>query len=604
MKLILSILLTSSVVWGQIISPSNVRTLKDFKNYVQNPDAEYNNKSGITDASSILTLDSSPSSVIDGKYSFSIQATASGQKVKFKLNNLPNKFVGQSGECSVYHLGNIISGDYKWYVEDASGTKISADFTQTATIGTVAKISPIIFNVGATLNNPYYLSLESFASGDDFRVDSLYCGDVTSIGQFSAVSDWQTYTPTIGSTTGFGAISAASGKWRKVGDSIEVIANFTAGTVAAAIGGITIPPGLSIDANKLSLNNTTGASGSLVGTWNNSVASGTGGFLLTAPATSTSTVYFAPYFAVAAAHALPGGVSSAIAGTGNQLFVKFTVPIQGWSASQSAAAANQTDYGDTPFAPTIGAGAGTVTANSAFHNRTSEYLNVRGSFTTGTVAASLVTITLPNSLAIDTTKISIANTSSNPGEQVGKWSCNGTNVIGQIVTATGTSSTLVYFSGNNAGGQQLTPTNTPVTSTTACSYSFRVPISGWAPNQRAPTLIGSVTSNSVSALRIEHGIYAGASRTTACTAGTCTAYDESTAGWITITFNSTGQYTWTFASGVFSSAPNCKIQHLGNFAHTTSFMTAPTATTAATVTYTPPSTLANGAFSVSCMGPR
>lgn len=63
-------------------------------------------------------------------------------------------------------------------------------------------------------------------------------------------TDWVgtlTWTP-----NNFGTIGAQDVRWRRIGDSVEVVAYFTAGTVAAGIASLTLPVALPIDSTKLS----------------------------------------------------------------------------------------------------------------------------------------------------------------------------------------------------------------------------------------------------------------------------------------------------------------------------------------------------------------
>ena len=136
------------------------------------------------------------------------------------------------------------------------------------------------------------------------------------------------------------------------------------------------------------------------------------------------------------------------------------------------------------YTPTL-TGFGTATGVSFQYARDGDTLLVKGSFTIGTTSATLASITLPSGLSIDTTKMSLANTTSNPGEQVGNFEV-GTSAgqLGAIVTATGTSTTLVYFGNNVTSAGALTPQNgnTPVSSSQVATVSFRLPISGWSSN--------------------------------------------------------------------------------------------------------------------------
>jgi hypothetical protein len=138
------------------------------------------------------------------------------------------------------------------------------------------------------------------------------------------------------------------------------------------------------------------------------------------------------------------------------------------------------------YTPSLGSGFGTPTGLSFSWRQDGEILEVIGSFTTGTVAANLGSISLPTG-NIDTGRITLANTTAATGQYVGVWGSVGNNANGFIVTALGTSSTLVYLGPYmTAAANQMLPANTSgnISSTSLVTVHFRVPIAGWKVNRR------------------------------------------------------------------------------------------------------------------------
>ncbi len=135
------------------------------------------------------------------------------------------------------------------------------------------------------------------------------------------------------------------------------------------------------------------------------------------------------------------------------------------------------------YTPTFSAGFGTASAVSFFSRRVGDMLHVHGTFTTGTVAASVGSISLPTGLALDTAKLSIANTTANPGPLVGQFAQPGfADQAGTIVTATNTSTTVVYYGNEYHQSAMLTPVSISgvLGSSQVSSVNFQVPISGWS----------------------------------------------------------------------------------------------------------------------------
>jgi len=151
---------------------------------------------------------------------------------------------------------------------------------------------------------------------------------------------------------------------------------------------------------------------------------------------------------------------------------------------------HQTGSDTTSYTPTYGTGFGTVTNNSAQWRRVGRNMEILASCTVGTAAATIPTISLPTNATLDSTKLTItANTTSNPGNGVGLWNTsNSSNAGGRVVTAPGTSTSLLYCCVGNfgtAGSTGLTPatsaTGINITTGAIINFTISVPISGWQP---------------------------------------------------------------------------------------------------------------------------
>jgi hypothetical protein len=162
----------------------------------------------------------------------------------------------------------------------------------------------------------------------------------------------------------------------------------------------------------------------------------------------------------------------------------FTASFDSFSCSPQTTAVGcpVTDW--TAYTPTF-TGVGTPTGVNFIYRKVGSSLQVIGTLTAGTTSAVLGSVSLPTSLAIDTTKITLGNTSAQPGAQIGTITGNGvTNSGNTLVTATGTSSTLIYFGGNLEGAATLVPVNgsSAFNSSQLLSLQFEVPIQGWSSN--------------------------------------------------------------------------------------------------------------------------
>ena len=278
---------------------------------------------------------------------------------------------------------------------------------------------------------------------------------------------------------------------------------------------------------------------------------------------------------------------------------EYWVSIQGVPQSQQAVSSAQADYDWTAYTPTI-TGAGTPTSVSFLHRRIGSTLEVKGTFVTGTVSAVLATVTLPNGNTIDTTKTTLQNISSASGANVGDWIGAGASNLGAMVTATGTSSSLVYFATQIAAANMgiAGNGNTVWGTGQTVAFKFSVPITGWSSNQRAPTLIGSVTSNSTSALRME------AARVTCGNSGSAINASTGTSpNWTATNGGSAGLCTVNF---LFTSEPVCQCTIIGTqsiLADSCLITSTPTAT-ALVLARNIAGAATNGDIEITCIGNR
>lgn len=161
---------------------------------------------------------------------------------------------------------------------------------------------------------------------------------------------------------------------------------------------------------------------------------------------------------------------------------------------------NDTDW--TAYTPTFTAGFGTTSSVSAFYKRNGANLDVRVKFTTGTVAASAATISLPSGL---TTASTIATL-----ELVGMVAKgNAIAFVNQVVVSP--SDTVMKFSGQGATNAGLTVYNGNdiFASSTAYSVQASIPIAGWSANETEtktiPLTTAQLVQQSDSAIQLKTG---------------------------------------------------------------------------------------------------
>lgn len=133
----------------------------------------------------------------------------------------------------------------------------------------------------------------------------------------------------------------------------------------------------------------------------------------------------------------------------------------------------------TSYTPTV-TGAGTATSVSGTYRISKDTAFFTISFTAGTVAATLASISLPTGINIKTSGLTINNNSAADGNIIGQYSQSTNNAFGFILAAPATSTTLVYAGQlPSAAGDPLLPRNgNNIWNNTALTVlQFSIPIS-------------------------------------------------------------------------------------------------------------------------------
>jgi len=190
-------------------------------------------------------------------------------------------------------------------------------------------------STGTAGNNINYIlfihvaSTSANATGWTLKFDDVRVGPQSTL-LASPVNDWIAYTPTF---IGFGTVTSETGFYRRVGDSIEVNAFWTTGTVTATRATISLPPGLNMDAGKLNQNNVGSAPGDIIGIYGQNVGTTATriGHMLSAPSEGAGFAYFGTDFA--SAPKLVTQAANAIFTDAAVTSCRFTTPILGWGSS-------------------------------------------------------------------------------------------------------------------------------------------------------------------------------------------------------------------------------------------------------------------------------
>lgn len=217
-----------------------------------------------------------------------------------------------------------------------------ASFTETlfTAAGNTGKVITLLHN-GTTLTQVYTLNTTSsqtiggiasgvyklYTKGETLKIVSD--GSNWLILDHKATTAWADYTPTL---TGFGTVTSATYKWRRIGTECFVKAFWTNGTVAASTPKITLPGSMVIDTAQM-LSDQTEEIGQLYTVTTTAVAipsSSAGPWPMMITAGVTDGVAFSSTADNDSGHLFTSELTNAMTVTGAIVGFKFNVPISGW----------------------------------------------------------------------------------------------------------------------------------------------------------------------------------------------------------------------------------------------------------------------------------
>jgi hypothetical protein len=150
------------------------------------------------------------------------------------------------------------------------------------------------------------------------------------------ITDWKsdlTFTP---NATAFGTISNSEFKYRRIGDTMEVIFYFKAGTVTANTAKVALPTGITIDTSKIPntrkcplgwYNNSSGAGGA--GLFTSNIA----GILIYDSTGGDGVITFTAFNSSDATTGIYNPVNATTWNNNGQLAGRFWIPVNGWTSN-------------------------------------------------------------------------------------------------------------------------------------------------------------------------------------------------------------------------------------------------------------------------------
>lgn len=283
-----------------------------------------------------ITRTTTAGQVLNGIGSFLITKTAvnsQGQGVSC-IANVPVGY--RTSNCTIsipfkFITGSLVQGDLKFYVYDVTNSQLITPFNNDVIASQGVLSATFAPNSTTAQIRVGFHFASTNASALTLSFDDVSVGPVSSpLGL--AGTNWKsdlTFTP-----NNFGTVTATDYRYRRIGDSMEVIALFTSGTVAASTASLSLPSGYTIDTAKLSSN----ASGSIVGTYTSipnvftKVYVGNISGVAFYDGSDSSKIYFAQNVGTSG-FTLDKTNANPMSGNSNVNEIKFTIPISGWDSN-------------------------------------------------------------------------------------------------------------------------------------------------------------------------------------------------------------------------------------------------------------------------------
>lgn len=272
--------------------------------------------------------------------------------------------------------GTYVDGDLTVYLYDVTNSVVIQPAGYSiSNVGVESRHQATFQCTGSTSYRLIFHVAVATDSANTIKIDNVSVGpQVKSYGPF--ISDWASYTTTCGLT---GGTTSFTGKWRRVGDTLEtqitaVFATvFTGGTAT-----FSLPSGLSIDTDKFGATPSAGSEGLNMGTaeFHDVGTDVFKGYVQYNDTTTVKVVAINDDQGTGGAYLGTAGVSTTVPMTwanNDRMILRFSVPITGWSSSQLLSSDADTRIVAAKYKYT--SGAPEHTSNGAFQDLPSTLLS-------------------------------------------------------------------------------------------------------------------------------------------------------------------------------------------------------------------------------------
>jgi len=603
--------------FNQFTKPNGTTALIETgnKNLLKDPGFESADPTAVWVISGAGTVGrtSTAANVGSGSYALSYDAATTNGTVTSAAVAIPNGFIGKTLEASC-DIKNTSAGVYK--IQAYDGTNVLSE--QLITTDSTYYVRNTLTFPSPTSGSISIRFLSGTAGEPVFYADDCYLGLARNVGSTQLISEWVSYTPTIGLT---GGSTTAYGKYRQNGTNVEVEFDATFTTVfTGGTGTVSLPAACgAIDTAQIPTGFATG-----VGIPNSNLRLydvGTGQWGGSIVYNDTTTVLMRTWTDDVGAGGNHVQVDAVISTTipftwanNDRVNGRFTVPCTGFKAQTTASIDAISKRGSIYFA----SGSSSVTSGSA------TTFNVAG-FGTNTLEGQALAPTTANDLGIRMTgapagayEVNVTGVfySHRNSGQTGT-NCiydlyDGTTSRGNLVagapnvsgvsTLDGIGSLSGTFTLSSAGTINVVVRGQRTSGDGTCYADGPVSISIKNVSQNSPAIVlpNSVSTSATNGEKIE-SLRIDAS----CTASPCSISSQSGA-FTDVTRSATGNYSVNYPATTWSSGPRC-VASAGDANTLASCKINSSATTTSVSVFCPNTSTGAGLdsdFNIICVGPR
>ena len=543
------VLLFTSIALAQAPTEKQDQYVR-FKTKIINGGFE-NGTSNWSASGGTLTANTTLSNVRSGLRSGSWDATAASQTLTSSANTV------SAGNAQVSCWFMTTATDYEFAAYDGTNKVV------TQTIPASSVFQKITLNYALSSPGQLRARITSASNAAVLYVDDCFAGEADNVGNGNFATDWSSYTPTTNITTN----TTTSGKWRRVGDSVELELgiDWTGAPSAFSTARIDLPTGFTMDSNKL-LSTGTSKEPICVGSLFDP-AGGTTRYIVEGTyldSDSVSLRYAATTGSIVYQNADISNTAPFSIGNGSYIRMKCGgIPITGWNSQTffnpsdrplyaSVDATNTSATFNTSSSSYVDVSTGVFGAKNYYGqaqspSTTADFGMKIPSFPVGdyyfSVSANVTTTSASTTCGLrlyDGTNTIIEGSAPLNGSAIAYDQYGNINGVYKKTSST-TDTTIKLQMKSNGGGTCYVGANLGNVSITM------IPLS---PAFQAPILVGSVTTGSNSrAEKIDSANVIG-------TAGTMSSQSSS---WVTVSRTSAGIYPIAFASGYYSGEPRCTV---------------------------------------------